>query len=136
MDDFEKDENWKRGKNHLARILREDPALFAELEKMGERQYQTRLLRKRPGGLEKWVGREVKKGYPCDPGQYPGREHMWLTVLSVTTGGRLRCELKSTPFHCTSYLERGEIVEIDEAEIEEVWPEEQREEAQGDQETA
>jgi uncharacterized protein YegJ (DUF2314 family) len=93
-------------------------ATAKELWAMQRRALEALRMKSLPG-LQKWVGRGVKKGYPADPGEYSKSEHMWLTVLSVE-GTRLRCELASTPFYLT-YMQRGDIVEIEESEIEEVW---------------
>jgi hypothetical protein len=72
-----------------------------------------------PGGPEKWVGHVVKKAFPCDPGLQPVSERMFVWVIAVTHKGQLMGKLVNTPFFC-SYLEHGDVVILDESEIEEL----------------
>jgi hypothetical protein len=74
-----------------------------------------------PGGLEKWVGRDIKKSFPVEPGTQVGEEFMWCTVLGVA-GDSLRCRLMSQPA-CLTYLQQNDIVEVTEDEIWACWVE-------------
>src|SRR5215475_10645248 len=86
-----------------------------DFDEMVRRGREAKRIRRAPGGLEKWIGYVVKKGFPTI-GTYRA-EHMFVLVERVE-GGRLVGILLNRPFYAT-YLHFGDVVEVEEDEISE-----------------
>jgi hypothetical protein len=75
---------------------------------------EARKIKASPRGLEKWVGKVVKKRFATTDTSFATGEWMWVQVLRVE-GGRLVGRLDNDPVCCD--LRYNDVVSLDESEI-------------------
>jgi hypothetical protein len=73
-----------------------------------------RRIKESARGLVKWVGKLVKKVFPCGNNPLVSGESMWVKVVRVENG-RLVGRLDNDPVCCD--LRYNDMVSLDESEI-------------------
>jgi hypothetical protein len=74
-----------------------------------------RRIKESPRGLVKWVGKLVKKVFPCGNNPLVSGESMWVKVVRVENG-RLVGRLDNDPVCCDN-LRHNDMVSLGESEI-------------------
>lgn len=76
---------------------------------------KARIIKQSPGGLEKWIGHTVKKGFSQVSMPHVKKEWMWVDITGVQ-GNQLVGTLLNEPVLAT-YLRHGDSVTLTEDEI-------------------